>query len=111
MSPSQLSKRELEKQGYLVNITEHWNAFARKRKDLFDFIDLLAVKEGEVLGVQATSASNIHARIRKIKDNPNYPIVSKSGIKIAVWGWKKNNKNRWEVKIKTLDGNEGGTNR
>lgn len=97
MSPTQLSKRELEKQGYLVEITERWNAFARKRKDLFDFIDLLAIKDGEILGVQTTSASNISARLKKITEHPNFSPVRASGIKVVVHGWKKE-KNRWKVK-------------
>ncbi|HEY0751634.1 MAG TPA: hypothetical protein VGD26_10785 [Chitinophagaceae bacterium] len=101
MTPTQLSKRELEKHNYLVEITERWNAFARKRKDLFDFIDLLAIKKGEILGIQTTSASNIHARIKKITEHENYPAVRDSGIKIVVHGWYKE-KNRWKVKIKEL---------
>lgn len=104
MTPTQLSKRQLEKEGYLVEITERWNAFARKRKDLFDFIDLLAIKEGEILGVQTTSASNINARINKIRENENYKPVLASGIKVIVHGWKKNKSNRWEVKTKELNG-------
>ena len=67
MSPTQLSKRLLEKQGYLVAITEHWNAFARKRKDLYDFIDLLAIKDQEILGIQTTTRSNMGARHKKIQ--------------------------------------------
>jgi hypothetical protein len=102
MSPTQLSKRQLEKEGYLVEITEHWNSFARKRKDLFDFIDLLAIKDKEILGVQTTSASNITARVKKILSNENYSIVISSGIKVIVHGWKKNKSNRWELKTKEL---------
>lgn len=84
-----------------MEITERWNAFARKRKDLFDFIDLLAIKDGEVVGVQTTSASNISARIKKIKEHPNYGPVRASGIKIVVHGWKKE-KNRWKAKEQWL---------
>ncbi len=98
MTPTQLSLRELRKQGYLVEVTEHWNPFARKRKDLFDFIDLIAVKEGVILGVQTTTASNMNARIKKIKEHPNYPLVKASGIQVIVEGWKKNKSNRWEAK-------------
>ena len=97
MTTTQLSRRELEKEGYLVEITERWNSFARKRKDLFDFIDLLAIKKGEVVGVQTTSASNGGARIKKIVEHPNYPLVKDSGIKIVVHAWGKV-KNRWKVK-------------
>lgn len=98
MSPTQLSKRMLEKEGYLVEITEHWNSFARKRKDLFDFIDLLAIKKDAIIGIQTTSASNLSARVKKIQAHPNYPLVKEAGIAIIVHGWKKNKSNRWEAK-------------
>lgn len=97
MTPTQLSKRTLEKDGYLVEITERWNAFARKRKDLFDFIDLIAVRKGEVVGVQTTSISNISARKKKIIEHINYDAVKDSGIKIVVHGVYKE-KNRWKIK-------------
>lgn len=102
MSPTQLSKRQLVKEGYLVEITEHWNAFARVRKDLFDFIDLLGVKEGELLGIQTTSASNMNARIKKILEHPNYKLIKSTGLRIVVHGWFKNKSRRWELKSKEL---------
>ncbi len=97
MTPTQLSKRKLEKEGCLVEITEHWNAFARKRNDLFGFIDLLAILDGRIYGIQTTSASNARARIKKILDSPKFDQVYAAGIKVVVHGWKKNKSNRWEV--------------
>ena len=64
-SPTQLSLKKLRQEGYTVAIVEHWNAFARIRQDLFGFIDLLALKDKEVLAVQTTSASNMSARAKK----------------------------------------------
>src|ERR1700751_4932922 len=58
-SPTQRSKAYLENAGYLVAITERWNPHAKVRQDMFGFIDMLAVKEGEILGVQTTSRSNM----------------------------------------------------
>jgi hypothetical protein len=101
-SPTQRSKKLLEKEGYLVGITEKWNAHARIRQDLFGFIDMIAVKENEVLGVQTTSYSNLSARVTKILLSECYPIVKASGIRIVAHGWKKNKSKRWEVKIKEL---------
>ena len=67
-SPTQLSLKKLRDEGYLVAITERWNAFAKIRQDMFGFIDLLAIKDGEILAVQTTSASNMSARANKIAD-------------------------------------------
>ena len=52
-SPTQRSIAYLKKQGYMVGIVEYYNAFSRRRHDLFNFIDILAVhpKKKQTLGV------------------------------------------------------------
>lgn len=97
-SPTQLSLKKLKEEGYLVAITERWNPFAKIRQDMFGFIDLLAVRENEVLAVQTTSASNMSARAKKIADSENVGMVRKSGIKIHIHGWVKNGR-KWECKV------------
>jgi len=97
-SPTQLSLKKLRADGYLVAITERWNAFAKIRQDMFGFIDLLAVKEGEILAVQTTSASNMSARAKKIADSENIGMIRKSGIKVHIHGWVKNGR-KWECKV------------
>lgn len=97
MSPTQRSKKHLEEQGYRVAIVEHWNAYARIRQDLFGFVDLLAIREGETLAVQTTSGSNVSARVRKIEEHENLAAVRKAGWRIAVHGWRKL-KGRWALR-------------
>jgi hypothetical protein len=97
-SPTQLTLKKLREEGYLCQVVEHWNPFARIRQDLFGFIDVLALKENEVLGVQATSYSNVSARVNKIAEHENISAVRKAGIRVQVWGWRKVN-NRWTVRI------------
>ena len=101
-SPTQRSKKYLEGQGYLVAVVEKWNAHARIRQDLFGFIDLLAVKEGETVGVQTTSRSNMGARARKIAEHENVAAVRKAGWAIHVHGWAKDTKGRWGVKVQDV---------
>lgn len=98
-SPTQLSLKKLRAEGYSVAVTEHWNQYAMRRVDLFNFIDLVAIKEGEngVLAVQTTSKANITARIKKIKEIPESAIWLSCGNKIVVHGWFKNKKNRYEL--------------
>lgn len=97
-TPTQLSLEKLRADGYLAEVTERWNAWARVRHDLFGFVDILGIKEGETLAVQATSYSNISARVNKITEHPNLPAVRKAGWTLQVWGWRKVN-NRWTVKV------------
>jgi hypothetical protein len=94
MSPTQLSLRHLRDAGYLCAIVEVYNPHTRTRHDLFQIADILAVKPGETLMVQTTSASNVSARVRKITDNPHIAVIREAGIGIHVHGWAKRN-NRW----------------
>lgn len=95
-SPTQRSKKLLEDQGYLVAIVEKWNVHAKVRQDLFGFVDLLAIRENETVGVQTTSYSNLSARVKKIAEHENVGAVRKAGWRILVHGWRKVG-SRWQV--------------
>jgi hypothetical protein len=90
VTPTQRSLAKLRADGWTTAIVEHWNAHARIRQDLFGFIDILALRDGETLAVQATSGSSVAARVAKIAASETAPIVRKAGWRIEVWGWRKN---------------------
>jgi hypothetical protein len=96
ISPTQLTLRKLREDGYLAEVVERWVPMARIRKDLWGWCDVVGVKRGETLAVQATSASNVSARVKKIADSETVGKVREAGWRIVVFGWKKV-KNRWEV--------------
>lgn len=98
MSPTQLTLKLLRDEGYTVAVVEHWNAFTRRRNDLFGFIDILGLRDGETIAVQATSYSNVSARVNKIAEHENVGVVRKAGWRIAVHGWRKV-KNRWTCRV------------
>lgn len=87
----------MKERGYKCEITEKWNPWAKVRQDLFGFIDILCLGDGEVVGVQTTSYSNMSARVKKIREHENLNFVLNSGIRILVHGWHKVG-NRWQVK-------------
>lgn len=97
-SPTQRSLKQLRANGYTCAIVEHYNPWCRIRQDLFGFIDILAIKENETLVVQTTSGSNQPARVKKIKEHKNYPIVKSAGWKIEIHGWRKLKKEGWICK-------------
>lgn len=101
-SPTTRSLKYLRDQGYLSQVVEKWIPQAGKRVDLFGFIDILALKGGEVLGVQTTSASNLSARVKKIQEHENVGVVRDAGIAIHCHGWRKNSKNRWVITVRDL---------
>ena len=97
-SPTTRTLARLRELGYVATITERWNAHARIRQDLFGFIDVLALREGEVLGVQACAGASASARVRKIEEHENLSAVRKSGIRIEVWAWRKL-KAGWQCRV------------
>lgn len=98
MSPTQRSLKYLRDLGYHVEIVEHFNYWTKRRHDLWQFADLLAIRKGEVLAVQVTSGSNISARVQKIADSEIAPKVRDAGIAIQVHGWRKL-KDGWQPKV------------
>lgn len=97
-SPTSRTLEEMRRRGYpLVQVVERWNAFARRRVDLFGIIDVVAVGP-DIVGVQTTSASNISARLTKIADSHALPVLRKAGFRLLVHGWRKNAKGRWVLR-------------
>lgn len=98
MSPTQRSLAHLRKAGYVAEVVEKKIPKVFITKDLFGFIDVLAIRENEIVGVQATSGSNVAARVAKITDAPLVDAVRKAGIRIVVHGWRKNANGRWTLR-------------
>ncbi len=75
-SPTERTLRYLRKSGYTVQVVEVWSPFggAQKpdgtsvgvRRDLFGFIDVLAVLDEQTLAVQCSAVSGIAPHYRKI---------------------------------------------
>jgi hypothetical protein len=97
VTPTQLSLRHLRANGYLAEVVERWNAHTQTRHDLFQIADILAVRPGETLAVQTTTAPNVAARVRKIADNPNIGAIREAGWSVVVHGWRQNKNRRWEL--------------
>jgi hypothetical protein len=94
----------MRRRGYLAEVVERWLPQARVRRDLLGFIDILCIvrdpvsemftDKPKVIGVQATSYSNIASRCRKIAEHENLEAVRAAGITILVQGWRRIN-GRW----------------
>lgn len=102
MTPTQRSLAALKADGYLCAIVERWNPHARIRQDLFGVIDILAIREGETLAVQTTSASNMAARVTKIAESEATPHIRNAGWRIEVHGWRKNAAGKWVCNVKDV---------
>lgn len=89
MSPTERTLKYLRDQGYTAVVTERWNSFAKIRQDMFGIIDVLAVKRGETLGVQCTSADNVSSRVNKVAEHESTPKLREAGWRLQVMGWTK----------------------
>ena len=101
-SPTALSLALLRKTCQAVEVVEHWNPHARIRKDLFGFIDILALDGAQTIAIQSTSWANTSARARKIAESPLVGFVRDAGWQIIIHGWRKNAKSN-SYEVKTLD--------
>lgn len=97
-SPTVRSMRYLRERGYIVDKVEYWNPFSKTRKDLFGFIDLIAIKPGEILGVQTTTGAHFANRKAKAEARPEYDTWLDAGCKFVVHGWRKLKSGKWEVR-------------
>jgi hypothetical protein len=97
MTPTARSLAYLREHGYVAAIVERWIPGANVRRDLFGILDLVAIRDGETVGVQVTSGSNVAARIRKIEDSPALPHLRAAGWRLLVHGWRKR-KGRWTLR-------------
>jgi len=89
-SPTSRSLEKMRKAGFLAEVVERWNQWARVRHDLFGFIDVLALRGNELWAIQTTSGSNVSARIKKIRETPSSAQwLSSPTRRIIVHGWAR----------------------
>lgn len=109
MSPTARTLKLLRDEGYLCQVVEHWNAFARRRVDLFGVIDVVAMRAGEVglLGVQCTSAANAASRLTKARETPALGVWLSCANRFEVHSWGKRGgrgeRKLWTCERRTLD--------
>lgn len=88
VSPTQKAIQVCKDNGWTYQVVERWNAFAKVRQDLFGFIDILVIRPGRIMGIQATSCSNHSARVKKINEEPKAVEWIRAGGEIHVWSFE-----------------------
>ena len=88
MSPTQRTLGWLKKNEIPAGIVERWIGPAKRRVDLFGFIDLVAIYPDSIVGIQVTSGSHHADHKRKILDSPQAPMWLHQG-RIELWSWSK----------------------
>jgi hypothetical protein len=97
MTPTQRTLKYLKGEGYLCGIVEKWipirdHPAGGVRKDLFDFIDIIALKDGQTTAVQSCG-TNFSEHKRTILENQNVIANAieclNSNWRILLIGWRK----------------------
>jgi hypothetical protein len=104
MTPTARSLAYLRAEGWHAEVVEMTiRAPGRTfKRDLWGFVDIIAIREADVLAVQTTSATNVAARVRKITESPLLPLVRAAGVAIHVHGWRKVPNGRWSLRIEDV---------
>ena len=98
MTPTARTLKECRDNGWFAEVVEKWLPLPHKRgksyvvkKDLFGFIDIVALTPHCIVGIQATSRSNVAARIKKIHEQHEAELQAwlNAGGSVEVWGWGK----------------------
>jgi hypothetical protein len=105
-SPTSRSLERLRKEGWTAGVVEKWIPMTKQRLDLFGCIDIVAVRPGQTLGVQATSDSNVNGRITKSIQLPGLLAWLQASNRFQVWGWgkkgKKGQRKLWSLRIQEI---------
>lgn len=98
---SSKTKKLLRDEGYTYRDGHSYNAYIQKSKDLFGFIDIVALKEGVtgVVGVQVTSYGKLKEHLVKAKKLPAFWLWLDCGNQVIFHGWRKEkvgNRELWQ---------------
>ncbi len=99
-----LSRKNLKDRGFTIDTAESYNAYIRRKKDLYRFIDIVGLQLDMpgVLAVQATSKSNLSTRKKKAESLEAYWLWLACGNPVEFHGWFKP-KHIWELKLIRVD--------
>ena len=106
MTPSQRSRAYLRSQGYACGSVERFVRAGPKggfRRDLFNIIDVIAIRPGEIMGVQSTG-TDFAGHLRKLTIDERDSTISwlRSGGALRLIGWRKL-KSGWAPRIKDFN--------
>ena len=89
MRPTARTLALLRSEGYTAQVVERFCPYSRRRIDLFSCIDIVAVRPGQTLGIQATSGANHSHRRDKAIAEPKLREWLLAGNRFEIWSWAK----------------------
>lgn len=101
ISTNAMAKRHLEALGYRVDVTQHWiqhqGTRYGHRRDLFNCIDVVGIKEDEWLNVQACDSENISRAKKQAKQNQAVRDIQEGPTDFEIWEFY-NDRGEWWIR-------------
>jgi hypothetical protein len=108
VSPTARTLQFLRSAGITCQVVEKWNPHAKVRQDLFGCIDIIALINEKIVGIQVTSDSNHAARARKASEEPRVWEWVGAGGWFVVWSWGKKGergkRKTWTMRLTNMHG-------
>lgn len=88
---TQRSLAWLRENGYSPTVVEHYNPYARRKFDLYGFLDIVALhpEHKGLLGIQTTTGDHLQERITKAKKISAFDLWIACGNRVQFHGWRK----------------------
>ena len=120
MTPTARTLKALRAAGHEAEVVEKWVRFSKPgndlkltgtpgvRRDLFGFADIVALKDGHIVGIQCCSMSTRAAHLKKIRAEPRLGTWWGAGGLCELWAWRKvkvkrgGKAVRWQCEVVTV---------
>jgi hypothetical protein len=101
-SPSARSIAECRERGWLADVVER-RVHRFVTKDYLGCIDIIAVTDTGILGIQATGGGNSSHRRDKILAEPRMRRWLAAGARLEIWNWEKRGargkRKLWQLRV------------
>lgn len=83
--------KKLRNEGWQAQVVEKWLQACRRRVDLFGIIDIVAIRDGEILGVQSTSYNGRRSHLDDMMGEKRQAVMSwlQARGRLVLMTWKK----------------------
>jgi len=93
---------DLRKEGWTPWVVES-RITAIIKRDLFNCIDILAIRDGVTLAVQVTAGSAHANRATKVRSNEYLALMLGAGWRVEVWSYRKAANGRYVRRIEKIE--------
>jgi hypothetical protein len=105
-TPTTRTLAECKRRGWTAQVVEQTIPYSFIKRDLFGIIDILALTENGILGIQATSGTNHSARITKARAEPRLATWLARGGSFEVWSFAKRGergkRKTWTLRVEAV---------